>query len=77
MSPNCLEPRLGHCFGLNGASKIGLVCWSAMAAVHFRSDYSKLFTKHLFVDIERELGYDASKRKAHSLSCMCLYLDYL
>ena len=44
MSPNCLEPRLGHCFGLNGASKIGLVCWWAMAAVQSVSESLKLFT---------------------------------
>ena len=68
------------------ATTLLVVLWSNKHCVCFFSLRSEvawnchdefLFTKHVFVDIERELGYDASKRKAHSLSCMCRYLDYL
>ena len=61
MSPNCLEPRLGHCFGLNGALKIGLVCWSAMAAVHLASESSNLFTKTSLITAQQFKSLECKK----------------
>ena len=57
MSPNCLEPRLSHCFGWNGALKIGLVSWSAMAAVHLASESLK-FVKLLLCFVNNFEDFD-------------------